>query len=161
MRNLQKHLGRLRDREQGERGDGELVTALFIIPIVLWILFSLIDISLYMQTRSEVQNVARDSARQVAIYGGNNSRLNPYGDSIARVTLERLYQDGKCTPGLCEKAPTVQCTPGTATQAGQQVGCSITYHYRAIFGNNPITGFAAFLGSEFTVTETAYAETGF
>jgi len=151
----------IRSRIGSDRGDSEIITTLMVIPLVIWLIFSLIDTSLYMQARSEVQNVARDGARQVAIYGGNDSRLNPDNKSISQQVFDRLYQNGKCTASVCTTPPVVTCTPNSTTAGGQLVSCSITYSYSAIYGNNPITGFAGFLGHSFTVSETAFAETGF
>lgn len=151
----------LDSKRRKERGDSEVITALMVIPLVVWLIFSLIDVSLYMQARSEVQNVARDAARQVAIYGGNDSRLNPFGKTISQAAFDRLYQNGKCTASKCVEPPKVTCTPSSTNASGQQVVCTITYRYSAIYGNNPISGFAGFLGSSFTVSETARAETGF
>lgn len=151
----------IRSRIDSESGSSEVITTLMVIPLVLWLIFSLIDTSLYMQARSEVQNVARDGARQVAIYGGNDSRLNPDNKAISQQVFDRLYQNGKCTASVCDAPPIVTCTPNATTAGGQEVGCTIEYSYRAIYGNNPITGFAGFLAQSFTVTETAFAETGF
>lgn len=150
-------------KRQNERGSAELVSFIFVIPLLAWLIFSLIDISLYMNARSEISNVARDAARQVAIYGGNdNPLLNPYkSGTIAANIKKSLYSGGKCTASGCKKAPTVKCTPAVTKKPGEMVQCSITYHYKSALGGNPIAGFADFLGSSFTVQETARSEAGF
>lgn len=146
-------------RLKSERGDSELVSLLVVIPLVIWIIFTIIDVSMYMQARTKVQSVVRDGARQVAIYGGNNSSLNPYDVTVANQTKTMLYKNGKCIGVRCAEQPTLTCTPAVATQAGQQVSCTSTFTYKSIYGFNPF-GFN-FLMRPFEITEYAFSETGF
>ena len=150
----------LKPRSKSENGGSEIITTLMILPLILWLIFSLIDVSVYLTARSSVQNAARDAARQVSVWGGNNSRLNPLGVTVATATFNQLYNNGKCTPGACTRPPVVSCTPEVTNRPGDSVQCSITYYYRSIYAGNPITGFASFLNHSFTVVETARAETG-
>jgi Flp pilus assembly protein TadG len=148
-------------QKKSERGSGEVITALIMLPLVIWLIFSLIDVSLYFTARSNVQNVTRDAARQVAVWGGNASRLNPSNQAVDKAAYNLLYVNGKCTASSCTKPPVVKCTPQVTTVAGQTVACSTTYHYSAANKNNPISGFASILNRSFTITETARSETGF
>lgn len=152
----------MRKIRQNDSGSGEVIATLFMTPIVLWLIFSLIDVSAYFQARTSVQNAARDGARQVAIWGGNNSPLNPTTQSVAQITKNNIYNasTGKCTPGACKQPPKVTCTPDRTAQAGQQVSCTIVYYYQPAASGNPFTGFTGFLNNSFTITETARAETG-
>lgn len=157
MRTLLAH------RTREEKGAAEIISILFTVAIMTWLIFSLIDISLYMQARSAVQNVARDAARSVAIYGGDKSNLNPSGKKISEQTQAMLYSGGKCTISKCPNGykPKVSCTPTVTKSAGEVVSCTVTYKHQAIYGNNPITGFVSMVGGEFKIRETARSETGF
>lgn len=159
---MMRKLNHLRVRAKGEeRGSAEIITTMIMLPIILWLIFSMIDISLYLNARSKVTNLARDGARAVAIYGGDDSRLNPYGKTIASDVKSRLWNGSKCSASACRGAPVVTCTPTVTNSAGQPVSCTIRYSYKSIYASNPITGFAGFLNKDFTVTEHARAETGF
>lgn len=146
-----------------ESGSTEVVTTLIMIPLVLWLILSLIDVSLYFQARTSVQNVARDASRQVAVWGGNDSNLKPYQGSVSTNAYNSLYNvnTGKCTVGACSQPPTVTCTPSIAPNAGTEARCTVVYHYKAINPGNPLTGFTGFMNKPITITEVARSETGF
>lgn len=150
-------------RMKSERGDATIVTTLLVVPILFFLILTMIDVSYYFQARSAVQSVTRDAARQVAIYGGNNNKaLNPNGNkTVAKVALEKLYSGGKCTQSGCNSAPVVTCTPTTTTQAGQEVSCTTRYSYKTINPANPITKMFGFTSDTIVVKEYAKAETGF
>lgn len=150
----------IRKARNNESGSGEVVAVLFMLPLVLWLILSLIDVSIYFQARTSVQNVARDSARQVAIWGGNKSPLNPSSTAIATNAKNTLWNGKKCSPSACSKAPAVTCTPNKTSRAGQQVSCSITYYYKSVAPGNPFTGFSGFLNKKFVIKEVARSETG-
>lgn len=165
MRRTNTTLNALRSRARGERGSGELITAMIIIPVILALILSLIDMALYMQARSHVSSAARDGARMVAIYGGNNNpALQPPGfggKTVQRVIRDRLWNGSRCTLSHCTSQPTVRCTPSVTTRAGEQVECSVTYRYRSLYGNSPLNIFKGVTGKAFTMQGTARAETGF
>lgn len=149
----------LRKRFKGENGDSEVISVLFIIPIVILLLFAFIDVSMYFQTRSTVQTMTRDAARSVAIYGGNDSRLNPNSKSISATLKDQLYKNGKCTVSSCGSAPQVKCTPTVTNRAGQITTCSVRYQYKSLNPLNPIS--SPITNKQYIVTASSRAETGF
>lgn len=146
-----------------ESGSSEVITTLFMVPILLWLIFSLIDVSLYFQARTSVQNVARDAARQSSIWGGNQSSLRPFDESVSQNARNALFDEetDTCIPGACSEVPTVNCTPNVTSYAGDTVSCTISYTYRPVYSGNPFTGFGSLLNSPIVITETSRAETGF
>lgn len=56
-----------------EDGSSSLVSTIFLIPLLLITLISIVDMGIFFNNRAQIQNVARDAARTVAIYGGNGS----------------------------------------------------------------------------------------
>lgn len=147
---------------KNEKGESEIITLLFILPLLVWLIFSVIDVSLYMNVRSTVANAARDGARQAAIYGGNNSRLNPNSPtSVAEGIKATLWDGTKCRPSACTAPPEVTCTPDITSNSGEIVKCSIKYYYTSAAPGNPFAGFSNFLTKPFTVTEVSRSETGF
>lgn len=149
----------LRKKFKRENGDSEVISVLFIIPLVIFLLFAFIDISMYFQSRSTVQSMTRDAARSVAIYGGNDSRLNPNSKSIATTLKDQLYKNGECTVSDCAKPPQVKCSPTTTKKAGQITTCSVRYTYKSLNPLNPIS--APITNKTYIVTATSRAETGF
>lgn len=144
-----------------EKGASDIVVVLLMLPIVVWLLLSLIDVGLYFQTRTLVQNVARDAAREASIWGGNNSPLNPSSKSVAAQARDRLWDGNQCIGANCEKAPQVSCTPNRTTNAGQTITCQVTFFPTSVAPGNPISAFQSITDGSFTIRETARSETGF
>lgn len=128
-------INRLRSRRRDERGN-DLITSIFMIPIILGLIFVLIDVSVYFQARSEVQNVARDSARTIALLGGDSKSipLNNLGAKPSELGLKSIWDGSKCLPSACSKKPTISCSPDKATQLNQQVTCRVNYFYQPAGG---------------------------
>ena len=63
-------------KDSKDRGDSELVSLVLLIPLIVGILFTMIDMSVYFSNRAQIQSAARDAARTVAIMGGNGTSLS-------------------------------------------------------------------------------------
>jgi Flp pilus assembly protein TadG len=115
-----------------EESGNDIVVTLFMLPIVLGVIFSGIEVSTYFQARAEVQNITRDGARQVALYGGTSESivLNQTGKNITQTVYNRLYTNGHCTVSACAKAPTVTCGPSKATSLNDDAYCTVEYFYQ-------------------------------
>lgn len=155
-------------RNEREQGASELIQTLLMLPLAIFMILAMIDVGLFFQARTTVQNSARDAARQVAMWGGLNTRLTPSGYNVENALYKSLYntKTKKCTYGRCSSAPKVSCKVvnggggGTyATSAGQDVYCRVTYSYNPISDN----GFLHFdkILKPFTIEEHARTETGF
>lgn len=64
---------KLKKKIRGERGDSTLVSTILVIPLIVGILITMIDVSVYFANRGQVLETVRDGARQVAIFGGDGS----------------------------------------------------------------------------------------
>jgi len=80
FRNLTNWLGKTKE----DRGDSTLVSTILVIPLLLGILITMTDLSIYFSNRSQIMNMARDAVRTVSIYGGN-------GTDTAATPLEVAY----------------------------------------------------------------------
>lgn len=149
-------------RRREEKGSSDIVVILLTLPIVIFLLLSLIDISLYFQARTMVQNVTRDAARDVSVWGGAsaNSPLNPTNRSVQNQARDRLWDGQQCTSGNCSRSPVVTCTPNQTSRAGQTVSCTTQYWYHSLVPGNPISAFGGLTNASFTITEYARSETG-
>ena len=169
-----KFANKLRHWRKGEEGASELVTTLFMLPLALFLILTLIDVSMYFNARSSVQNVTREGVRQAAMWGGtgahNTVRLNPSNITTAGAIKNTLYDSGsgKCLQVGCTKPPEVTCTTKTsagnssvAKNAGDKVTCTTTFYYRTVTPGSDYFGFAAAIGNKITLTETALTETGY
>lgn len=170
-----KVIQKMRSLRKTEDGASELVTTLFMLPLALFLILSLIDVSLYFNARSTVQNDTREGVRQAAMWGGtgakNTVRLNPGNTTTAQNIKNVMYDSatGKCKQGGCTKAPVVSCKTITsasanasvAKKAGDRVTCTTTYYYKTVTPGSDYFGFGAITGSSITITETALSETGY
>lgn len=75
---------KIRARLSSDRGDSTLVSTILVIPLILGILITMIDVSVYFANRGQILNTVRDGARLVAIYGGD-------GTATAATPLEKAY----------------------------------------------------------------------
>lgn len=170
MNNLLK---RLTDKRNSEDGAGELYSALIVIPIMLIMLVSIIDVGGYYLAIGRVADTAKEASRQVAIYGGSDSTLavQKLGKSVESNLSSLLYQNGNCTPSRCTAPPVVNCTgknEGAAglIQPGDNVNCTVTYYFDSVLSNvvptaaGPLNlGIVSFLETEKVVVQYSVAET--
>lgn len=74
----------LRAREDRDRGASELITMIFTMLILVGIIWTMLEGSVYFNNRSIIEGLARDGARTVAINGGN-------GNALQATTIEKAY----------------------------------------------------------------------
>lgn len=156
---------KLKEKRLGREHGSDIIITLFALPVVLAVVFSLIDVSSYFQTRAQVENITRDGARQVALYGGTSPSIplniqTLGGKDITATVLAKLWQNGNCTLSGCTKPPTVTCSPTQASSLSQDATCTVTYNYRSIGGALvDMLGFGNIVSTEIKVTETFKVET--
>lgn len=156
---------KLKGQRLGRENGSDIIVTLFALPVVLAIVFSLIDVSTYFQTRAQVENITRDGARQVALYGGTSPSipLNVQtlgGKDITATVLAKLWKNGNCTLSGCTKPPTVTCSPTQASSLSQDASCTVTYNYRSIGGALVSwLGFGNIVANQINITETFKVET--
>lgn len=152
---------KIKARLKSDKGDSELVTLLILLPLVMMILFTIIDTSILFSNRSIVQSSVRDAARTVAIMGGNGTVLQgtpievQYGETISAacagldsnpVTSEAY--DGSQTVIECHALQTyainpslinvkitdLACTPTVSLNLGATTSCTVNWEYNSIPG---------------------------
>lgn len=171
MFNLARKLRAIRKEETGA---SELVTTLFMLPLALFLILTLIDVSMYFNARSAVQNVTREGARQAAMWGGtgahNTVRLNPGSTTTAQNIKNALYDAEKkgCKQAGCTQQPDVTCTTyvgasarNVATNAGDKIVCRTTFYYSTVTPGSDYFGFSAAIGNKIVIEETTLSETGY
>lgn len=167
-------VSKMRAIRKEESGASELVTTLFMLPLALFLILTLIDVSMYFNARSAVQNVTREGARQAAMWGGtgthNTVRLNPGSTSTAQNIANALYnsETGQCKQAGCTKAPEVKCDTyvgasraNAAKTAGDRIVCRTTFYYSTVTPGSDYFGFAAAIGNKIVIEETTLSETGY
>lgn len=158
----------LQRRNNHEEGN-DLVITLFMIPFVLALLFAMIDISSYFQARTQVQNIVRDGAREVAKYSGtdptialNREANGGTGVDVSRSVLNKLWDGEKCTISACESKPVVVCNPPKVYRISDDVYCEVTYKYQTMsFALTRWLGLDQISGKEIKLRETFKAETSY
>lgn len=149
--------------KKNEKGSSEVIVTVLLLPVMFFFLMALIDVGLYFQTRTTIQNQTRDAARQVAIWGGNESRLDPIyinsnkKDSISDRALVSLSESSVRLQNLNKtKKVNFSCTPNSTSQVSQTVSCTLSGgKYKALTPGNPFT---LWLNNELVITETAISE---
>lgn len=164
---------KVRKRQQ-ETGSSDLITTVLMIPFVVFSLLAMVDIGLYFQSRMTAQNMARDAVRQVAMWGGTDTRLTPYNIE------ERLEDslDDVCGQLRCKTPPKAVCGIGNAanakatrgnyakvqaSEAGQNTYCIIEYRYAPVsfIADQAFGGFNDVFNLPVKVVEQGQTETGF
>lgn len=157
---------RMIKKRNKETGAADLIVTLVTIPFAIMLILATIDVGMYMNTRAHVDSVTRDSARQVAMWGGagksNEVRLNPTSQTTTKNLKDKLWSpDGYCYKSHCTKQPTVTCGPSIVRNAGSEVFCEVTYYYKSIVPGSELLGFGGITGEPFTTKEIAISETGY
>ena len=73
-----------------DKGDSTLVSTIIVLPLILGILITMIDVAVYFSNRGQMLNIARDGARLTAIYGGD-------GNATHATPLEIAYGQSRTT----------------------------------------------------------------
>lgn len=100
--------GFLRRRGRSDRGGSDLITFVFVMPLFFMFIITALDASIFMANRSVVQQIARDGARQVAIFGGT-------GTQTTMSPIEKAYGASASSPvcgtspGLMANRSSVEC----------------------------------------------------
>lgn len=152
-------------KRKDENGSAEIITTLFVMPFLLYLILALVDVSLYMNTRSSVESVTRDGVRQAAMWGGSSAsvRLNPTGQDVSTLIYNRLMDGDKCEYSSCIAPPSVSCSPAVVNNAGTEISCSVTYKYKSVVPGMSLLGFEGITKNAdgFTISEKALSETGY
>lgn len=126
-------------KARSDSGDA-LVSTIIVIPLLIVLIFTIIDISVYFNNRSVINSIARDSARTVAIVGGTESPLKQrYAiEDIEQNTLEILEGNSNMLTSMqpiregedVEDFFNVRCGPTTTSTVGEETFCEIDWSYR-------------------------------
>lgn len=84
---------KMKKRVGSDRADS-LVSAVFVLPMLFFMLVTTVDFGIYLSNRGQIQAIARDGARTVAIMGGD-------GSAASSTSLEYAY--GQERSVVCEK----------------------------------------------------------
>lgn len=154
-------MNRIRARMKSDKASGELVSLIIMLPLVMMILFTIIDTSILFSNRAIVQASVRDAARTVAIMGGNGTPThgtpieNTYGETLSsacaglsdssitadayngnQTVIEcHALQAYASDPGLINVRITdVYCTPDVSLALGIKTTCTVEWEYNSIPG---------------------------
>ena len=147
-----------------DRGDSTLVSTVIVIPLIVAILITIIDTSMYFSNRAFLINATRDAVRTVAIFGGNGSNASetplerayganyspcagnlrsnpmidtPYDPATSSTNIEcQLMTNLGASAGLVNvKIKDVKCGPNISTFIGQQAYCEVSWTYDGVPGS--------------------------
>lgn len=80
----------LKNKVKSDSGSSALISFILLVPLFLALVITAVDVSFYFSNRGQVEAIARDAARTVAIYGGN-------GTSATATTIEKSYGTSRAT----------------------------------------------------------------
>jgi len=61
--------------------DSNLISMVIMVPLFVALLITTIDLGIYFNLNTQITNIARDGARTVAIFGGNQRANNPIAET--------------------------------------------------------------------------------
>lgn len=80
----------LKQKAKSDRGASSLISFILLVPLFLGLVITAVDLSFYFSNRAQVEAVARDAARTVAIFGGD-------GDATQATSIEKNYGTSRAT----------------------------------------------------------------
>lgn len=72
--NMKKILERMRKASASDQADAGIITSLFLLPVVFFLLISVIDVGLYFMNEATITKAARDGATTATTLGGVGDR---------------------------------------------------------------------------------------
>lgn len=159
---LQTLKQKLSAAKQSKESGSDVVAVVLLIPIIIVLLFTMIDVSFYFQARSAVIAATKDGARMTALFGGSSKSipLNNLGKDTPNITLGKIWNGKACVPSGCTQKPWVSCAPSKAYTLGEQVSCRTTYKYKPMSGHlADLIGFNNILNVPIDITEYTQSET--
>lgn len=136
----------------GERGAGEMAAAIVVIPLMIALVFTLIEVAVAMHYRTRVDSVVQDTVRGVAndgaVYsvrtytGPRGSRYEQSNRGWQEYGQEALTALCGTNSTRCDDPPTITCSPATLGEfAGETASCTATFYYKPVTGgllDNPV-----------------------
>lgn len=150
-------------RRMRDRGDSTLVSTIIVIPLIVAILITIVDTSIFFMNRTIILSSTRDAVRTVSIFGGNgtntqetklekaygsatnpcsglvnNANIQVGGDPMLKNTsIEcQLMANLGNSAGLTNVVITkVTCGPSKSNFIGQQAFCEVQWKYAGVPGS--------------------------
>lgn len=144
----------LRRKLKDDRGSSELIAIILGFPLILFTMFSVIDISAYFVNLSSVKSVAQDGARTVAIVGGMGTatmatpleaRYGLTADACDSIVKGSSLYKATSTPVECQvmknmmatklintEVTEVTCTPMITKAVGDSTSCTVKWTYGGV-----------------------------
>lgn len=118
----------LHRRKHARPASGQaLVEFTMVLPLLLMLIFSILEFSLFFYTRVSLRHVVRESAR-FAITG--NVLSDSAGAPLTRAqSVERMIMNG--APGIALTPENITMTPADGGGPGQVVRIAVAYDYEA------------------------------
>lgn len=88
-----------RKKIRSDRGGSALISFIMLTPLFLGLVITAFDTSFYFSNRGQVDAIAKDAARTIAIFGGN-------GNATRATTIEKSYGSDKSTACSQSRAAT-------------------------------------------------------
>ena len=153
---------------RNEKGVSEAATAMFVLPLLALLIFSLIETGFNLRYRMMVDSQVQDAVRATALDGGNcNPRTSGCTNASVQGHAAKALANLKvlCNgTARCTQPPTMVCTPPVAANAGDPVSCTATFYYRPTTGlaTNPATslGFSLLFTKPITITMVSQSGVG-
>ena len=133
-----------------DRGES-LVSVLIVMPLLVVMLVTMVDFSVYILNQGQVRAAARDAARTVAIYGGNGTssgQITPIAKAYGTIESCPNHTSAECSlirkldkdsALVHSQVKDVQCTPSIATKIGQNVHCDVTVDCLHVFSSPAVS----------------------
>lgn len=166
---VERREGFFRRWRRGERGFGEFAAAIFVLPVLIALVFTLIELGWYLRYRAMVDEATRLTTMMVAQEGANttqpwsalkyvdpSAKWSDFGkeqlrmlcfNAIPAQTASGGGATGAVPSGIgqrCSQPPTMTCTPENLQEnPGEVVRCNSTFYYTPLtaLGRSPIFSF--------------------
>lgn len=152
---MKSFTGFISGQARSDTADSTVITTVFVWPILLMMLITMVEVPILFSNRNLLQNDLRQGARTSAILGGVKSTLgSTYGaanscstiskgvesmlassanDAVSCVTADSI---GKNSGFIAFKVFNVQCGPNQTTKVGDATYCEASFYYSGIPGGS-------------------------
>lgn len=145
-------MSKLSYKLKNDRGAIGTVEFLFLILILLFLVFVILDFGLFFANKVVITNAVQNGARFVAVIGGNTETaiMSKYGQTSipsdcrsGKGVQSAVYGYGACavykelaqarlTKNVTIKS--IRCTPSRVQNIGETVSCEVRWGYKSLSG---------------------------
>lgn len=147
---IRSRLSSLKKWLKNERGVAEIYSAIIVLPVLVSLIFLLVETGFEVHYRSNVDSIVAQAVRGISLEGADynprvsiypptsnvntnsGSTTNSWSSHAQQALVSLCGNNGNYSVGRCSQVPTVTCSPASPGNQGDPVSCTADFYYRPV-----------------------------